>query len=133
MVELINSSNFGVLEEISDLLVEIGEELSARRVIRHYETESFLGANGYLEEAHAVFFNSRHDRSVSVWVTDYIGSCRPDGIGCKVQLWGKPSAGKPDAHHSVRLSKQIPVSLCPDEISAAIRDLLTLETPHVVS
>jgi hypothetical protein len=133
MVELISSSNLGVLEEISDLLVEIGEELSARRVIRHYETESFHGANGSLEEAHAVFFNSRHDRSVSVWVTDFIGSSRSDGIGCKVQLWGKPSTGKPDAHHSVRLSKQIPVTLCPDKISAAIRELLTLETPTVVS
>lgn len=124
MVDLFHTSAFDLLDRIRDELEEIGEELTGLRIIRHFEIDSFSGVNSRGGEVHGAYFNSRHDRSVSVWVAEFHDSVRPDGLGCKVQLWGKPESGKPDVHHSVRLTRQISVPLNYDSILAAIRDLL---------
>lgn len=133
MAETFSSFDFGFLEKIKNELIEVGEELTFRRVIRHYEIEYFPGINNLGQEVHGVFFNARHDRSVSVWITDFYDSLRADGIGCKVQLWGKPESSSPDAHHSTRLSKQMPVCVSGDSISAAVCKLLGSRSPVSVA
>ncbi|WP_372997734.1 hypothetical protein [Marinobacter sp.] len=132
MIELTGRECFGYWEQIKDELIEIGEELMARRVIRHYEVECFPGVNNIGQEVHAVFYNRGHDRSVSLWVTEFFGSNRRDGIGCKAQLWGKPVQSRPDAHHSVRLSKQVAIPLSGEAISSTICDLILEKTPVMV-
>lgn len=127
MLETISDPDYDLIERMKGDVVEVGEELTARRIIRHYEIEVFPGIDQMSQEIHAVFYNPRHDRSVSVWISNFFSAQNESPFGCRAQLWGKASSSRPDAHHSVRLSDHLVVPVCADSISCAVSDLITLK------
>jgi hypothetical protein len=113
-----------LLDYFASQLEEVGVKLRLQHFVRHFEIETIPPAGRFDRgEVVAAFYNRRHDRSVKVWIGEFMSSPRQDGIGCKIQLCGLPPGAKPGADHSKRISTPIMVDLNEDDIENKVRDL----------
>lgn len=125
MLSTVPNTTNELLDELAHQLEEIGVRLRMQYLVRHFEVEAIPpGGRFDRGEVIAAFFNRRHDRSVKVWIGEFMSSTRQDGIGCKIQLCALPPGASPGADHSKRLSTPIVVELHEDEIENKMRELL---------